>query len=372
MPSLAHSIRPRPTPPAHDEIELSVFGPGTGEAILLHCGHGHWVAIDCARLDGRCWPLWYLAQIGVEPSALKLIVISHWHNDHISGLSELLSAAGNATVAFSNAIQTQEFRQLLATFNAAVRGNNRSKVDEITLCMELIQQRLNASTPPVHLAQQHLPLMDATISEGVRATAVALSPSTLDIIDARTSFDELSALGIDKRPKPLSASSPNHASVVVYVQINENSIILAADRETRNHAGKGWEVIVGNPISNQVPADALKVAHHGSPNGFYSGLWPGLIVPDSVGVVTPFARHNLPEPGTLRQYLAKGMRLYATAWPHTRARWRLPLSPSAKINRPRQMEPGMVSLRKMILNGTWQPQLLGGATAVDEALLSGR
>jgi hypothetical protein len=143
------------------------------------------------------------------------------------------------------------------------------------------------------------------------------------------------------------------------------------DREVRNHPGKGWEVIVNNPVLNQIPADMIKIAHHGSENGFLAQLWPNVIGPRSTGVVTPFARHQLPDAGTLKKYLSMGMQLYATAWPHSRARWRLPLAPSAKVNRPKQIEPGMVSLRKPITNGTWVPELLGAATMVDESLLSG-
>ena len=367
---MAHSITVAPAaPPQDEEIELSIFGPGTGEGILVHCGYGQWFAVDSARLDGECWALWYLRQIGVPFSALKLILASHWHNDHVSGLADLISVAPGATVAFSNALDSHEFRAFLAVFNAAAAGNNRSKVSEFSQCIEIIRDRLQAGTPPVRLASQHLPLIELAVS-GIRATAIALSPSTLDTLDALTTFVDLSALGLDHRPRPLSASTPNHASVVLYIQIDGNSIILAADRETRNHPGKGWEVIINDPVLNQIPAEAMKIAHHGSQNGFYTEIWPNIVSRNSVGVVTPFARHRLPEIATMKDYLSIGMQLYATAWPHSVARWHLPLPPRTKLSRPRSMAPGMVRLRKPMKNGAWHASLFGGAIAIDKTLLA--
>jgi hypothetical protein len=34
------------TPPVPDELELSVFGRGYGEAICIHLGDGDWILID--------------------------------------------------------------------------------------------------------------------------------------------------------------------------------------------------------------------------------------------------------------------------------------------------------------------------------------
>ena len=34
--------------------------------------------------------LYYLNQIGVDPSSVQTIVASHWHDDHIRGLSALV------------------------------------------------------------------------------------------------------------------------------------------------------------------------------------------------------------------------------------------------------------------------------------------
>jgi hypothetical protein len=274
-----------------------------------------------------------------------------------------------ATLAFSSAINSNEFRHLLSVFNNASVGNNRSKIEEMTECMRLLKSRLDSAQTLVYLAQQHFPLLAIQLSNGLRAVVTALSPSTLDILDARTTFDELSQLNIERRPKPLSASSPNHASVVVLVQIEGNNMLLAADRQDRKHPGRGWEVIVNNPVANQAPADTLKIAHHGSPNGFYPGIWPGLVAPTCIGIVTPFTQNHLPETDTIKQYLSKGVQLFTTAWPHAVARWRLSLPPAVKIGRPRSVRPGIVRLRKRIRGGGWETELFGGAMKVDEALL---
>jgi len=36
-------------PVKQDEIEVSVFGPGYGESILVHLGAGKWVIVDSCR-----------------------------------------------------------------------------------------------------------------------------------------------------------------------------------------------------------------------------------------------------------------------------------------------------------------------------------
>ena len=40
------------TPPASDEVELSLFGPGYGEAIAVHVGDGKWILIDSCKEKG--------------------------------------------------------------------------------------------------------------------------------------------------------------------------------------------------------------------------------------------------------------------------------------------------------------------------------
>ena len=50
-----------------NEIEVSVFGPGVGESVVLHCGYGRWLVIDsCRNNAGAAVPLEYLRSIGVD------------------------------------------------------------------------------------------------------------------------------------------------------------------------------------------------------------------------------------------------------------------------------------------------------------------
>ena len=50
-----------------DEIEVSVFGPGKGECIVLHVGSGRWVVVDSCIEPGDSWSVAerYLRGLGV-------------------------------------------------------------------------------------------------------------------------------------------------------------------------------------------------------------------------------------------------------------------------------------------------------------------
>lgn len=97
--------------PAHDELEVSLFGPGVGECVVIHIGHGSWIIIDsCVDENSIPIALSYLEKIGVNPErAVKFIVISHWHDDHIQGLSEVVRRCMNAKIIYSAALLKKNF-----------------------------------------------------------------------------------------------------------------------------------------------------------------------------------------------------------------------------------------------------------------------
>jgi glyoxylase-like metal-dependent hydrolase (beta-lactamase superfamily II) len=74
----------RAVPPRADELEVSIFGPGYGECILVHLGRGQWMIVDsCRDQRNRRQPaIKYLERIGCDPSeVVRVVVATHWHND---------------------------------------------------------------------------------------------------------------------------------------------------------------------------------------------------------------------------------------------------------------------------------------------------
>ena len=88
--------------------EISIFGPGIGECIVLHIGQGRWFVIDSCLCPKTKQPiaLQYLKDIGVDASTQVVgILISHWHSDHIQGASLLrLVAVSPSDVAVTQSI----------------------------------------------------------------------------------------------------------------------------------------------------------------------------------------------------------------------------------------------------------------------------
>ena len=106
---------PQNSLPRDDEIEVSVFGPGYGESLLIHVGKGCWIAVDSCidHASRRPRPLRYLEALGVDPNtAIHIVVASHWHDDHIRGMHELFKAASSAYFVCSAALTGVEFLTL--------------------------------------------------------------------------------------------------------------------------------------------------------------------------------------------------------------------------------------------------------------------
>jgi hypothetical protein len=104
--------------PSDDELEVSVFGPGIGECIVVHLGHREWIIVDsCCEANGEPTALAYLNDIGVDvESEVKLIVASHWHDDHIRGLSRVFSECSSAVFSCAIALREKEFCTLVEAY----------------------------------------------------------------------------------------------------------------------------------------------------------------------------------------------------------------------------------------------------------------
>src|SRR5829696_3595895 len=91
-------------PPDPDEVEFSVFGRGFGESLCIHQGGGEWIVVDsCLNPNtGTAAALTYLTSIGVRVEQdVRLVVATHWDDDHVRGLADVVEACADAYFACS-------------------------------------------------------------------------------------------------------------------------------------------------------------------------------------------------------------------------------------------------------------------------------
>ena len=309
--------------PQNDELEISLFGPGVGECVIVHLGHNEWMVVDSCKDAARSQPvaLQYLDELGVDiESDVKLIVVTHWHDDHIDGVSQLVKAAKNARVAISAALQSREFGEFVQLYSKATFVERTSGISEFeSLLREFKSRRGNAATRlggPDIWALEGLPLRPQTT--GV-AAVTALSPSSQSMTDALARFTKLLPKSGD-RPRRLPRFTPNDSSIVLRIDTPEFSAILGGDLENVADPKRGWNAVIASPHRGSLKSNAVKIAHHGSDNGDHPEIWSEMLIPSPFALLTPFScgRKPLPAETDVQRMKARTDDLYCTAWPSTR------------------------------------------------------
>lgn len=297
--------------PGEHEIEVSVFGPGFGECSVIHVGDGHWVIVDSCLNSATKRPaaLDYLESIGADLALVDLIVATHWHDDHVRGLSVLIEACPNAEVCISASLTNEEFLTTVFAYDERPLTTVTSGVREMRRVLDLRKgQRV------IRAVADRRVLQIPGLSHGQDCEVWALSPCD----DAQERFlHSLSKLiptaGSQKRR--LATIAPNSCSVVLLLTVGALSILLGADLE-EDGVIKGWSAILSSSGRPARKAAFFKVPHHGSSNAHHPDVWRHMLVQDPVYAVAPYDRgHKLPKPEDLERLLEQGTKGYLTASP---------------------------------------------------------
>lgn len=289
--------------PRDDEVEISVFGPGKGESVVCHLGFGRWMVIDsCIDRDtSRPVALDYLEALRVDPPAqLDVVAATHWHDDHVAGLADVVASAPGATFHFSMALQSHNFLTLVKGMGERSMMRKPGAV-EFARIIELLEQRVRAH------GRQHAPqptvahtlLWRPPSGNADRWTATsrveALSPSPRSI---QVGLDEIAQLlpeasGVKRR---LSLVSPNHSSLVTLVVLGGAVALLGGDLQETGAVVHGWSEILASARRPAERASAIKLAHHGADNADHPDIWTQLLTDQPVAALTPYDRGVTPRP----------------------------------------------------------------------------
>lgn len=302
-------------PPDPDEIEVSIFGPGFGEALAVHMGHGEWLTVDsCRNLAAKPEAgdnalLEYFDHIGVDPSqAVKLIVVTHWHDDHIEGISDILRAAPPAHVAVTAALGSKDFRAAISPWLTGP-GAEKKGLKELERFGRAIQSR--AIFPKIACIDKVLFERNAIVRKEVRA----LSPSDASVLACIADLVQIPREDVSGR---MPAVHGNHTSVVLSVVVGDRKILLGADLEVRSSRQHGWLATVDSHTqAERSRYSVFKSSHHGSPNGDHPEIWDKMLVDRPNVILAPFVNGSVmrPQDSDIGRILSRTDKAWITATP---------------------------------------------------------
>lgn len=356
------------TAPATDELEVTVFGRGFGEAIVAHIGNNEWVLVDsCIDPEsGRPASVGYLESMGVSPAeAVRLVVITHWDDDHVAGVADTVRACASANVSCSAALGRRDIVEFVVGQEAAADALG-SGLDELRTVLRLCASR----RLQIIWAKANLPLHPHP--PGSRAVVVALSPSENSVqrsveslIEAATQKD-IAVQGRYRAP-----DGPNAASVATSVFGDDSATLLGADLEATSNLESGWAAVLGHSKPDS-RASLVKVPHHGSDGAHHDQMWTEIVAPDVVAIVTPWAKGRafLPRQRDLDRLRRLTSRVYLSAMPVLRERQmdseRRTLIRRLHGSRIEELRGwGFVRARRRPGEAAWRVELAGDAVAVN-------
>jgi hypothetical protein len=275
--------------PAASEIEVSVFGPGYGECSIVHLGADNWVVIDsCINTrTGQPVSLEYFYKIGVDPANVRLVIATHWHDDHIRGMAHQLRAFNNARFCTSPAVTNKEFLATIISYDerhGIISGSGASEMCEV---LDILRQRVGRTVPIRSAPAKLVYALDAQASgHGKQCSVITLSPSDKQFdrfLVQLGSFAPIAATAKRRMPD----QNPNDLSVVTLVLIGDQGILLGADLEEPGDIELGWSAIVQLPERPKQRACVFKIPHHGSSNAHCQQVWEAMLHKHPLSVVTP-------------------------------------------------------------------------------------
>lgn len=285
--------------PEDFEVEVSLFGAGVGECILIHLSEKNWVVIDSCLDPESKQPvaIEYLKKIGVDyKKYVKQIIITHWHDDHIKGSFQLVKECENAEFICSTALHSKDFGKLLS-FQKDHKSFLRSAttgLDEFSSIWEILKLR---NKSPVWVLANKLIFNQNSIK------ITTLSPSDAEITKSFEGFSNL----IPKEGSPkqrIPDIGPNDTSVVLWIEIGEICLLLGSDKEIKKNVGLGWDAIINSSLRSPKKAFIYKVAHHGSITGHHNDIWNKLLIKNCHAILTPFSPSLLPKEDDIKRIKA--------------------------------------------------------------------
>lgn len=290
--------------PKNNEVEITLFGHGYGESIVVYVPEVGWGIIDSfqATIEKETIipPLEYLKEL-LSPDYPKLafVLLTHPHEDHYLGFDNILSdyPGGIEKICWYQGDGTRELKNYwiqqkianngalpsyskiyIAIKEAVKRGVSERRLSELT---EIIDKR--------NIQIDNYGLTDISIK--------ALSPGSSSI----RKYVELLQKAIPEEGKPvfrLDDRGHNLLSVSLLITLGDLKILLGSDVENSQGKDTGWIEILLNTRAD-LSVQLVKVSHHGSINGYHKEAWDmHCSKAKPIAIISPYNKASSPLPDT--------------------------------------------------------------------------
>ncbi|WP_395646633.1 MBL fold metallo-hydrolase [Terricaulis sp.] len=298
---------------ASDCLEISVLGRGYGESIVLHVPALGWIVVDSFLTEaGSPAALEYIKSQGGDLDQVVGIVATHWHDDHIQGISDLLKNCRAAQFSLPIALQGKQFRAI--AYEAARVGTNETSSGAAELLASLRVIKGSDRVPNwVTEGQIIHRTVFSLAGRAHRFELEALSPSKKDV-DAFLLHVAAQTLAPSNDAFRIPEFTENDISMAAWGRISGQFFLLGADLEERKQADRGWNNVLARlaPLGEQ--AGYYKIAHHGAKSGHSQRVWSELCVTDPVATIAPWTKGGkaIPTEADCRRIQALTSRAYVT------------------------------------------------------------
>ena len=300
-----------------DQFEVYLIGTGNyGESVVLNLGMNNWIVVDSCidPTSKEVLPLSFLKSKGVDiENDVKLIVCTHWHDDHIKGISKILEACKSSDFSMAIASDRTKFLQFIGFDYSKYKDEvTIVSTEEINRCLNIIDSEQRGC---ILALQDKSIFFSSNESKKYKCSICALSPSDEVLKDYGI---ELTKMMEDiSSGKKIIDQSPNEKSVVLLISVNNYSVLLGGDLEVSPNDKKGWICIVDNStsIKEKPKASLFKIPHHGSRTGYHERIFKELLSENCIAEMTSCHIGNLPREEMIRTFFIHTNDVYITSLP---------------------------------------------------------
>jgi beta-lactamase superfamily II metal-dependent hydrolase len=311
------------TSPPEDLAEISIFGTGLGESIVIHFGYGDWAVIDsCINpINNKSAALDYFEKIGIDiTQAVKLILASHWHDDHIRGIAETFKKCRKAVFCCSDILKEEQFI-VLGKSSKRFHSHSTGGIDEFSEIIDelasrrKLYERSATVGPEWASANMRLLKLDGDYRQ-FEGEMYSLSPSSTEKSIFLRQLSELTITEKKTKSRILDIE-PNYISVVAWAVIGNINILLGADLENFRAPGRGWNAILNSRTKPDGKARIIKIPHHGSKNAHNELVWKEMIEKNPLAMLSTYSRgtNPLPSPDDITRLCGLTPYVYSTNLP---------------------------------------------------------